>query len=210
MKAGSKLINYSVDTNFYYYYLLQWESCLNQLNSKDASLSNLIHENSYKPLYEKLREPKRFLATRLRPMCCYESNSGLNPDRPHGRYIKFFKNKNLNIYKKAVGKSPDLSCDNYTGYMDNLVRLMHRNSIPAPASNTQKPYIYKIDKIGFTESQNIFLLYFDSKIILYGLSKTTFNMLDKFIDESDGSRAGKFKGKLQKDKIHYIGIWEFL
>ncbi len=138
--AGSRIINYSIDTNFYYYYLLKWESCLTQFTSKETNF-------------------------------------------------------------------PDLSHKNYIGYMDNLVKLFQMNSISVPSSNTKKPYVYKIVKTGFSKNQDIFILCFDRKIIIYGLSKSTFNMLDKFIDGSDGNKSGEFKGRLQRDKTHYVGTW---
>ncbi len=140
INAGSRAVNYSVDTHFYYYYLMKWESCLTKFNSKGKTF-------------------------------------------------------------------PVLSNKNYVGYMESLIQLLRRNSIPVPVSNTNKPYIYKINKTGFSKTQKIFLLCFGKKIILYGLSKTTFNMLDKLIDERYDNKSGRFTGKLQKDKIHYAGIW---
>jgi len=103
---------------------------------------------------------------------------------------------------------PHFSGKNHVRYMDDLVHLMNTLQIEVPSSNTGRPYVYQLSKIGYSKNQDIFLLCFEKKIILYGLSKTTFNMLDKNIDGQPGKNSGKLKGKLQKDNEHYAGIWE--
>ncbi len=102
---------------------------------------------------------------------------------------------------------PVFSGKNHIQYMDNLVKLMDKQSIRIPESNTKRPYIYQISKTDDVNLQPIFLLCFEKKIILYGLSQTTFFRLDKFIDGAFDANNGKFKGQLQKDNIHYDGIW---
>lgn len=104
---------------------------------------------------------------------------------------------------------PNFSGKNHIEYMDNIVKLMQKIPMEVPKSNTDCPYLYQISEKGLSKRQDIFLLCFEKKIILYGLSETTFNMLDKNIDGKLGRNGGKFKGKLQKDNEHYACIWQF-
>ncbi|NOX35447.1 MAG: hypothetical protein GXP56_17240 [Deltaproteobacteria bacterium] len=139
--AGIKAVRYSKDLNFYYNYLLKWETALTILSSKDLAL-------------------------------------------------------------------PRFTGINRMEYMDNLVKLMGKLSIKVPRSNTRHAYIYQMFDKEFSKHRDVFLMCFEKKIILYGLSKTTFNMLDKNIDGKLGRNKGKFRGKFQKDKDCYAGIWE--
>lgn len=102
---------------------------------------------------------------------------------------------------------PEFSGTNHVQYMENLIKLMKKQSIRIPQSNTRQPYVYQIPETGNFSHQTIFVLCFEKKIILYGLSQTTFSRIDNIIDGTDGITTGKFKGKLQKDNIHYAGIW---
>lgn len=128
--------------------------------------------------------------------------------------IKFY-NRFLLKWESALttALANNMDCPIFTGknhveYMDNLVRRMEKIPVSIPSSNSSRPYVYHISKTGESNLQSIFLLYLENKIILYGLSKTTFNMLDKNIDGKIDKKAGAFKGKLQKDNEHYAGIWE--
>jgi hypothetical protein len=132
-------------------------------------------------------------------------------------YAKDFRfyNHYLSKWESALTRAfatdmrfPHFSGRNHVHYMDTLIRQMKKNTITIPGSNAKKPYMYQISKTGLSNRQDIFLLCFEKKIILYGLSKTTFNLLDKKIDQQLGKSTGKFKGNLQKDNEHYTGIWE--
>ncbi len=142
--AGSRMVNYSVDTYFFYHYLLEWESCIVRLDGKDVTF-------------------------------------------------------------------PHISNYNYVAYMDKLVALLNKNFINIPQSNTGKAYFYKIKRTGIAHGRDdrVFVLCFYDRVVLYGLPEETFNMIDKSIDGCFGDKTGRFKGRLQKDGKHYIGIWDF-
>ena len=75
-----------------------------------------------------------------------------------------------------------------------------------PYSNTKRPYVYRLKKTGAAEEQ-IFLLCFSDKIILYGLSEKTFGKIDAMVDETPNERAGSFTGRRSTDGTTYIGVW---
>ena len=102
---------------------------------------------------------------------------------------------------------PDFTGSNHVEYMDKVVKLLQKTAIEVPKSNTSRPYIYQRSKIELSQ-QEIFLLCLDKKIILYGLSKTTLNMIDKKVDGTVDNKKGSFKGALLKNNKDYAGIWK--
>ncbi len=102
---------------------------------------------------------------------------------------------------------PTFSGTNHVQYMDQMIAHMKTLGIPIPKSNTTKPFVYRITRLGADKHQDIFLLGFEQKIVLFGLSKTTFNMLDKKIDNKVDKNNGTFKGKKQTNSEIYTGIW---
>jgi hypothetical protein len=90
--------------------------------------------------------------------------------------------------------------------MNNLSRLIERADISLPKSNTGRSYIYRIKKIG-KEQNNIFILCFFNRIILYGISKDTFTRIDRFVDGELSKEKGFFTGYLSKDGRTYVGMW---
>ncbi len=111
------------------------------------------------------------------------------------------------LFAKNI-KPPDFTNNNHIEYMENIVKLLKKNSIEIPLSNTTRPYLYKIFEKGSSQPQEIFLLCLEKKIILYGLSKTTLDMLDKTIDGTIDNKDGDFKVKLLKSNKNYAGIWK--
>ncbi len=91
-------------------------------------------------------------------------------------------------------------------YMNNLSQLIERADISLPKSNTGRSYVYRIKKIG-KEQDDIFILCFSDRIILYGISKDTFTRIDRFVDGELSKEKGFFAGHLSKDNRTYIGLW---
>lgn len=112
----------------------------------------------------------------------------------------------LRSYSAKNGIWPHFSGDNHVEYMDNLAQLMGRGDISLPQSNTKRSYVYRIKRIG-REEEDIFLLCFSNRIILYGISRDTFTRTDRFIDGEPGKDKGSFVGRLSKDGRTYIGMW---
>lgn len=103
---------------------------------------------------------------------------------------------------------PTFTGNNHIIYMDQFIQHMKALGITLPDSNTHAPYIYRIPRKGFTEHEDIFLLCFEEKIVIFGLSKKTFNMLDKKIDGKIDTMQGSFTGKQQQSHADYTGIWK--
>lgn len=134
----------------------------------------------------------------------------------------FYRSKHLNFYyhyllnwEKTITTAvtrdvrfPAFLPGQHAQYMEKLIKQFSDHSIDIPFSNTDHPYIYVLSKKKEVVKQQAFLLCFEHKIIIYGLPKKIFIKLDKIIDGKPQKNQGKFKGKLQKDKKHYAGIWE--
>jgi hypothetical protein len=103
---------------------------------------------------------------------------------------------------------PLFSGNNHREYMETLTRMVQNIPMEIPASNTGRPYVYQLSEKNPSWSGDVFILCLEKKIILYGLSKAAFNMLDKTIDGRVEMTTGKFKGVFQRKNEHYTGIWE--
>jgi len=126
------------------------------------------------------------------------------------RYYKDFLLKweiSLRAYDTRGGGWPRFTGNNHLEYMDNLVKLMRAGKISLPLPNRHRPYVYRLKKLGWFKEEDTFLLCFPDRIILYGLSKDTFDRLDGFIDEARDPSQGRFTGHPGKDGKAYIGRW---
>jgi len=112
----------------------------------------------------------------------------------------------LRSYSVKSGIWPHFSGSNHLEYMNNLSQLIERADISLPKSNTGRSYVYRIKKIG-KEQDDIFILCFSDRIILYGISKDTFTRIDRFVDGELSKEKGFFAGHLSKDNRTYIGLW---
>jgi hypothetical protein len=112
----------------------------------------------------------------------------------------------ITSYSVKRGLWPQFSGSNHIEYMDNLVTAMTMNSVVTPVSNTKRPYVYSLKKLGPPE-ENIFLLCFPDRIILYGISERTFMRIDTFIDGTSNEKTGRFIGRPSTDGRTFIGLW---
>ncbi len=104
------------------------------------------------------------------------------------------------------GEWPLFSGGSHVRYMEQLSRMMCSRGFPPPESNTARSYIYRLDKIG-EPGEDIFLLCFSQKIILYGIPSRTFARIDAYIDGTVDSKTGAFTGQQSKDGFTFIGQW---
>jgi len=109
-------------------------------------------------------------------------------------------------YSVKRGQWPQFSGSNHIEYMDNLVAAMTVSSVVTPVSNTKRPYVYNLKKIGPSE-ERIFVLCFSDRIILYGISERTFMRIDAFIDGTSDEKTGRFIGRPSTDGRTFIGLW---
>lgn len=108
-------------------------------------------------------------------------------------------------YSREIGDWPIFTGSNHLKYMEKLTKALKGSSFPAPKSNTNRSFIYRMNKIGSTDEQ-LFLLCFANRIIVYGMSKETFERVDNFVDGKISAEKGFFSGYPSKDKKTYIGL----
>lgn len=111
----------------------------------------------------------------------------------------------ISNYSREIGDWPIFTGSNHLKYMEKLTRSLKRSSFPAPKSNTNRSFIYRMNKIGSTD-ERLFLLCFANRIIVYGMSKETFERVDNFVDGKISAEKGFFAGYPSKDKKTYIGL----
>ncbi len=108
-------------------------------------------------------------------------------------------------YSREIGDWPIFTGSNHLKYMEKLTQSLERSSFPAPKSNTNRSFIYRMNKIGSTDEQ-LFLLCFANRIVVYGMSKETVERVDNFVDGKINAEKGFFTGYPSKDKKTYIGL----
>ncbi|NNG02435.1 MAG: hypothetical protein HKM93_23880 [Desulfobacteraceae bacterium] len=101
---------------------------------------------------------------------------------------------------------PVFQGDNHVAHMEDLVRIMKQNGISAPASNTDRAFIFEMRKF-WQRNRKIFILCHNNHLILYGLSVSTTMRIDRFVDERADIRNGRFTAEPSKDTQTYIGNW---
>jgi hypothetical protein len=105
------------------------------------------------------------------------------------------------------GTWPNFSGGNHVVYMDGLLQEMRKRGITPPSSNTDRTYIYRIQKIALNSPEaQLFLLCFPDKIIVYDMPEATFKRIEALVDENPDPDKGLFSGRLGKNDT-YTGLW---
>lgn len=113
----------------------------------------------------------------------------------------------INRYNQIHIQWPAFSGSNHVGYMARLVEHMHGNQVAVPDSNTQFPYIYIMDRLGWDQTeQRIFVLCFTDKLIFYNVPEETFDRIDRFIDSKSSPLAGRLQGRREENDAVYTCI----
>jgi hypothetical protein len=90
--------------------------------------------------------------------------------------------------------------------MQAVVETMKTNGMQSPVSNTDHPFIYRLNRFG-GDATKILLVFHENKLMIYGLPSATYKRLDQFVDGQVDSGRGDFTGQLSKDQITMIGSW---
>lgn len=129
----------------------------------------------------------------------------------HSLDLKFY-NDYLSAWETALanfhsrsGVHPVFSGGNHDAYMRALVDEMLAKLAPPPASNTELPFLYEIDKAG-QHPRKLFLLALSDRIVIYNLPSGTIETLDKLIDGEADLKQGFLTGQKSRDNETYIGI----
>lgn len=129
----------------------------------------------------------------------------------HSLETKFYKDfllkweLSVQRHNREGGPWPHFSGDNHVQYMDRLIQLMRDNGASPPKSNTKRAYVYRLNRLGSPE-EDLFLLCFSNRIVIYGMSEKTFVKMDKFIDGRADHEGGRFAGRSSKDGATYVGV----
>lgn len=125
-----------------------------------------------------------------------------------------FYNDFLLGWEKALMKAnregltwPQFTGNNHLAYMEELVKTMRGRDFAPPSSNKERSFQYGLDLLGYPE-EDVFLLAFPERIILYGISTRTFSYLDGKIDGRLDREKGNFTGYKSKDGFSFIGQWQ--
>ena len=124
----------------------------------------------------------------------------------YNRFLQAWET-NVTRYTARDKVWPVFTGSNHAVYMDRLVRQMADMGLTLPGSNTRTPYIYRIARNWPNPDETIFILVLENQMVLFGLSKTTFDMLDKKIDNQLDLNNGQFKGRQDKTGPTFTGIW---
>lgn len=112
----------------------------------------------------------------------------------------------IRTHSAQQGQWPTFSRSNHVSYMDTVIRNMARAGVPLPNSNTNVTYRYRMEKLG-SNDEDIFILCFHDRLVLFGLSNKSLNRLDKTIDHHQDLAHGQVSGYLGKNGKTYIGTW---
>jgi hypothetical protein len=107
-------------------------------------------------------------------------------------------------YDEHAGRWPHFTGNNHAEYMEQLVRLMREEDAAPPASDAKEAFVYRLDLLG-DPAEDIFVLCFSGKIVLYGISAKTFSYLDRKIDGRVDEKRGRCRGLKNKNGFSYIG-----
>jgi len=103
-------------------------------------------------------------------------------------------------------KWPEFDGTNHAIYMNRLIRKMTGAGIYSPRSNTTTPYTYLLNRL-WKGKEKIFVLLLKDRMIIYGMSRHTFERVDRYVDGKASFNGGRFRGKIGKHGSAIIGIW---
>lgn len=128
----------------------------------------------------------------------------------HALAIRFFKDylvqweTGLSAFNVHQGLWPAFSGSNHIRYMDELANRMTQAGVTLPNSNTAVAYRYRIERFGHS-TEEIFVLGFNDRLILFGLSNRSIRHLDQALDGHTDLTTGRVSGRLGKSGKTYIG-----
>lgn len=92
-------------------------------------------------------------------------------------------------------------------YMETLVRLMQREGLTPPGSNTGKEYLYRLSRFG-QRSVQLLLVCTREQIVIFNLPESTFRRIDRFVDGNVSPETGQFTGSWSADGMTRIAVWK--
>jgi len=121
------------------------------------------------------------------------------------KYLLAWESAGIRLANKEVNW-PRFDGTNHDQYMREIVNKMEAYGIMPPLSNTNLPYTYTLERL-WGKKEKVFILLFPDKMIVYGLSRRTFEKIDRYVDGCVDFKTGKVEGKQGKDESTIICIW---
>ncbi|MEW6264228.1 MAG: hypothetical protein AB1641_14255 [Thermodesulfobacteriota bacterium] len=111
----------------------------------------------------------------------------------------------LKAYRQEKGSFPDFIEGRHGEFMEDLIKRMRGRGVTPPESNTARPYVYNLKKIGRPD-EVVLVLGLPDRLVVYGLAPETYATVDGFIDDQSDAGAGWFTGRIQPDGT-MVGVW---
>lgn len=131
----------------------------------------------------------------------------------HGLESRFFNDYllqwevSMQAYSVRQGFWPQFTGSNHVDYMNRLTQAMKAAGVQPPKSNTDVTFQYQISPLG-GEDEDIFVLCFHNRLLLYGLSRNTINRIDRCVDHHADLKRGRITGYPGHHSANtYIGMW---
>jgi len=112
----------------------------------------------------------------------------------------------VEAFAEKGGRWPEFTGNNHLNYMDQVVKRMKRLGIQPPRSNRSRPYTYRLDLLG-KDPQEIFLLCFPARMVIFGMDERTFFKVDRYVDGRVGLKEGRFTGRRAKKAKTITAQW---
>jgi hypothetical protein len=112
----------------------------------------------------------------------------------------------LSDFSARQGQWPVFKGNNHVAYMETLVERMGQIGLRPPGSNTPDAYRYRIDRF-CGRDEEIFILCLSDRMLLFGMSQSTMNRLDKAVDLQPGLDRGRLVAWPGKNQETLIGQW---
>ncbi|RLB32791.1 MAG: hypothetical protein DRH20_14325 [Deltaproteobacteria bacterium] len=109
-------------------------------------------------------------------------------------------------YESEGGRIPPFSGTDHSAYMERLEQMMKERGMGVPRSNTEIPFIYRLRRL-WSPNEDVFLLWYEHSLVLYGISRKTFERLDRDIDGRVDARRGRLTGRSTGVGRGYIARW---
>ncbi|MBT8341551.1 MAG: hypothetical protein HKP58_20605 [Desulfatitalea sp.] len=121
-------------------------------------------------------------------------------------YLCLWETRLVEMRQGAINWPPQDRNDP-AGYMQQLADVMRRQGISPPRSNTDRPYVYRLQRFGRRAVQ-VLLVSTRQGITLFNLPTATFERIDRFVDGASNPDSGSFTGNMSADGVTRIAYWK--
>ena len=99
---------------------------------------------------------------------------------------------------------PELTRKNHSEYMEKILDFMKDNNVEIPKSNTNYPWIYRMNKV-WSPPEDMFVVCFYNRMVIYGMPESTLMRIDEYVDGENDLKKGWFTGTKHENQKNYTG-----